>query len=134
MQYKYHDGYNSTLCGNARTLRKNMTPEERHLWYDYLTSYPVKFYRQRAIDNYIADFYCGNAKLVIEIDGSQHFTKDGQIYDRKRTESLSEYGLLVIRFSNLDIRDNFRGVCDMIDIEVAKRIDRNPWEGEEGMI
>ena len=71
---------------------------------------------------------------MIEIDGSQHFTKDGQIYDRKRTESLSEYGLLVIRFSNLDIRDNFRGVCDMIDIEVAKRIDRNPWEGEEGMI
>ena len=111
-----------------------MTPEERHLWYDYLRSYPVKFYRQRVIDNYIADFYCGNAKLVIEIDGSQHFTKDGQIYDRKRTESLSEYGLLVIRFSNLDIRDNFIGVCEMIDIEIEKRTGRNPWDIEKRMI
>ncbi len=130
MPHEYHDGYNNKLCGNARALRKNMTSEEKHLWYDYLRSYPVKFYRQRAIDNYIADFYCGKAKLVIEIDGSQHFTKDGQIYDVKRTESLSGYGLRVIRFSNLDIRDKFRSVCEMIDIEVAKRINRNPWDKE----
>ena len=81
-----------------------MTVEERRLWYDFLRHYPVKFYRQRVIDNYIADFFCHQAKLVIEIDGSQHYTAAGQIYDQHRTAELSKHNLLVIRFTNLDIK------------------------------
>ena len=120
--------YNGKLQNNARSLRKNMTPEERHLWYDYLRNYPLKFYRQRIIDSYIADFYCREAKLVIEVDGSQHYTEKGQLYDKNRSDELGKYGLAVIRFTNLDIRDRFRSVCEMIDAEVGKRISKNPWD------
>ena len=105
-----------------------MTPEERHLWYDYLRNYPLKFYRQRIIDSYIADFYCREAKLVIEVDGSQHYTEKGQLYDKNRSDELGKYGLAVIRFTNLDIRDRFRSVCEMIDAEAGKRISKNPWD------
>ncbi len=127
MPFEHHTGYNKALLDNARNLRRNMTAEERHLWYDYLRNYPVKFYRQRAIDNYIADFYSNEAKLVIEIDGSQHYTEEGKIYDERRTCELSKYGLIVIRFTNLDIKDRFSRGCAMIDLEVEKRISRNPW-------
>ncbi|MDO4204684.1 MAG: endonuclease domain-containing protein [Selenomonadaceae bacterium] len=107
-----------------------MTVEERRLWYDFLRHYPVKFYRQHIIDNYIADFFCHQAKLVIEVDGSQHYTAAGQIYDQHRTAELRKHNLLVIRFTNLDIKDRFREVCDMIDSVVSERIGFNPWGAE----
>ena len=107
--------YNKNNIALAKKLRQNATPEENHLWYDFLSKYPVRFQRQKAIDNFIADFYCYKAKLVIEIDGSQHYTKEGREYDEFRTEILEGYDLKVIRFTNRQINNNFRGVCEYID-------------------
>ena len=107
---------------NTQDLRKNMTKEERHLWYDFLKAYPVQFRRQYAIGCYIADFYCYKAKLVVELDGSQHFEPMGQAYDRKRTIFLESQGLQVLRFSNLDIWKHFDAVCEQIDLAVKKRM------------
>ena len=107
-----YNPHNITL---AKNLRNNATPQENHLWYDFLSKYKVRFQRQKAIDNFIADFYCHQAKLIVEIDGSQHFTEDGQKKDTFRTEILGEYDLKVIRFSNHQINTNFRGVCRYID-------------------
>ncbi len=115
-------GYKNTSREKARRLRKGMTPQEKHLWYDYLKTYPIQFYRQRPIDYYIADFYCSAARLVIEIDGSQHYTDEGAEYDRIRTEILEKYRLQVLRFSNLDIDRYFAEVCAAIDDAVKKRI------------
>ena len=115
-------GYNRKLLESARELRKNMTPQEYKLWYIYLKNYPIKFYRQRIIDSYIVDFYCSCAKLVIEVDGSQHYTKDGVEYDRIRTSVLEKYGLEVLRFSNDDINKNLTGVCLEIDKTVKQRM------------
>ena len=99
----------------AKNLRKNATPEENHLWYDFLAKYEIRFQRQKSIDNLIADFYCHKAKLVIEIDGSQHYTDEGKEKDEFRTEILEGYTLKVIRFTNHQINTNFRGVCKYID-------------------
>ena len=110
---------NKKLVGNARVLRKEMTKEERHLWYDFLRQHPLKFYRQKPIGNYIADFYCLSAKLVIELDGGQHYESSGQEKDRVRTQSLEAMGLCVLRFSNLDVMKNFDGVCKAIEIELS---------------
>ncbi|MFI3206939.1 MAG: endonuclease domain-containing protein [Clostridia bacterium] len=115
------------LLKNARELRKNMTKQERHLWYDFLRYYPIKFYKQRIIDNYIADFYCASAKLVIELDGSQHYTQKGQKNDEIRTIALNKHNLKVIRFSNLDIDRNFRGVCEYIDLVIKRRTSQPPY-------
>jgi very-short-patch-repair endonuclease len=115
-----------TSLKNARSLRKNMTRQERHLWYDFLRSYPVKFYRQRSINEFIADFYCSRAHLVIELDGSQHYEPDNMEYDRRRTELLNKNSLEVIRFSNLDIDRNFEDVCYAIDIKVKENLEK--WE------
>ena len=112
---------NNSLLENAKSLRKNMTKQEKHLWYDFLRSYPIKIYKQRIIDNFIADFYCHKAKLVIELDGSQHYTEDGKFYDKQRTEILKEYGLTVLRFSNSDVDKNFDGVCFVIDKTIKER-------------
>ena len=106
---------NDTLLHNARNLRKAMTKEERHLWFDFLRTYPVRFRRQEIIGNYIADFYCSSAQIVIEVDGSQHYEEAGEAYDRKRTIDLNAMGIEVVRFSNLDIARNFEGVCLEID-------------------
>lgn len=119
--YKY-TGYNSVLLENARLLRKNMTRQEKHLWYDFLCTYDIKFYRQRIIDKYIADFYCSKAHLVVEIDGSQHYTDEGIEYDNIRTEVLQQYELEVIRFSNHEIDSNFSGVCESIDNKVKENL------------
>ena len=97
-----------------------MTKEEKHLWYDFLRTYPVRFSRQKVLGKYIADFYCAEAKLVIELDGSEHYTEEGRQHDEERTAFLNEYGLTVIRFTNFDIRDKFQGVCLYID-HVVKR-------------
>ncbi|MBR5767817.1 MAG: endonuclease domain-containing protein [Clostridia bacterium] len=107
--------HNKTIIPTARTLRKNMTDEEKHLWYDFLRTYPVRFSRQKILGKYVADFYCAKAQLVIEIDGSEHYTEDGILYDRERTAFLEGYGLTVVRFLNSDIHKNFRGVCVHID-------------------
>ena len=107
---------------NTQTLRKNMTKEERHLWYDFLKTYPVQFRRQYAVGNYIADFYCYRAKLVVELDGSQHYAPQGQQYDQKRTVFMESQGLKVLRFSNLDVLKRFAGVCEQIDLTVKERM------------
>ena len=117
---------NKELLDNARTLRKNMTKYENHLWYDFLRTYPVRFRRQEIIGNFIADFYCNKAKLVIELDGSQHYEEDKIKYDRQRTEYLNTLGIEVRRFTNLDISKKFRNVCNDIDIVVKSRIEITP--------
>ena len=115
---------NNKLLYVAKILRRNMTRQEKHLWYDFLRFYPVKVYKQRIIDNFIADFYCHSARLVIELDGSQHYTKQGKLHDELRTEVLEKYGLHVLRFSNKDVDDNFEGVCYMIDKTISERIEQ----------
>ena len=110
--------YNKKNVILAKNLRKNATPQENHLWYDFLSKYEVRFQRQKAIDSFIADFYCHEAKLVIEIDGSQHGTEEGKQRDEFRTEILEEYLLQVIRLTNYQINTNFRGVCEYIDMIV----------------
>ena len=110
--------HNPTLLPLARALRKNMTKEERHLWYDFLSSYPVRFKRQQIVGRYIVDFYCPQARLVIELDGSQHYEGDGPEKDAQRTAELEKQGLTVLRFLNYDIQTNFRGVCLTIDATV----------------
>lgn len=114
--------YNGNKISFAKTLRKNATIQENHLWYDFLSKYDVRFQRQKVIGDFIADFYCHKAKLVIEIDGSQHFTEDGIEYDTFRTEMLEEYGLKVIRFTNTQINKQFREVCEYIDFVVKESI------------
>ena len=112
--------YNQELISNAKTLRKNMTKEERHLWYDYLRTYPKKFVRQKVLGKYIADFYCASVNLVIELDGSQHYKEDGIKYDEIRTEFLQEFGIQVIRIPNNQVNMNFTGVCEYIDEYIRK--------------
>ena len=113
---------NNQLLDRAKNLRKNMTPQERRLWYQFLRTYPVKIYKQRIIGSYIVDFYCASAKLVIEIDGSQHFEEQGLAYDAERTSYLESLGLAVIRYSNADINCCFQRVCDSIHFHIQKRI------------
>ena len=107
-------GRNHTLLKNARTLRKNMTKEERHLWYDFLRYCSPKFRRQEIISNYIIDFFCPSAKLAIELDGSQHFESGTLEYDKKRAAHLQSLGITLVRFPNSDIHKNFSGVCQQI--------------------
>ena len=114
---------NNDLLEKAKSLRRNMTRQEKHLWYDFLRNYPIKIYKQRIIDNYIVDFYCNKARLVIELDGSQHYTEDGVAYDTVRTEIIEKYDLHVVRFSNRDIDYNFDGVCQMIDRIIKSRVE-----------
>ena len=110
MNYKH----NPKLSTKAQQLRKNGTKEENRLWYDFLKSYPVRFLRQKVIDNYIADFYCSKAKLIIELDGSQHYEEKGLLRDKIRTEHLEERNLMVIRIPNNEINKNFNEVCEYI--------------------
>ena len=115
--------HNKYLVPTARELRKNMTKEERHLWYDFLKDYPVPFKRQRILGRFIADFYCAQAKLVIELDGSQHYEDDGLARDAERTAILEAYGLTIIRIPNNEVNHNFEGVCRYIDHTV-----KNAWK------
>ena len=106
----------------ARRLRREMTPQERKLWYRFLRKYPVKIYKQRIIESFIVDFYCADARLVIEADGSQHYTEQGRCYDHERSMILEAYGLKVLRFSNRDIDRLFGSVCEQIHQEIQERI------------
>lgn len=110
--------YNKENISLAKTLRKNMTPWERKLWYDFLRSYPIRFQRQKAIGNYIVDFYCAKAGLVLELDGGGHYTAKQAEKDGLRTKELEAMNLKVVRICNLDIDRNFPGVCEYIDLTV----------------
>ena len=112
--------HNNKLTPVARHLRKEMTPQEKHLWYKFLRNYPIKFYRQRIINNFIVDFYCSQAKLIIELDGSQHYTEQGIAHDKERTLILESLGFCIIRFSNAEIDKNFKFVCQMIHETVQR--------------
>lgn len=114
----FHLPYNPDLVAKARELRKNMTPAEKKLWYDYLRSFQFRVLRQRPIAFFIVDFYCAALKLVIEVDGDSHFTKAGIAYDTERTRILEGYGLRVIRFTNDEVLHNFETVCEFIDREI----------------
>ena len=102
----------------AKVLRKNMTPWERKLWYDFLRQYPLRFQRQKALGNYIVDFYCAKARLVVELDGGGHYTAEQAKKDTARTKELEAMNLTVLRICNLDIDSNFSGVCEYIDMRV----------------
>ena len=114
--------HNKQLVPLAKQLRKEMTREERHLWYDFLRSYPVRFSRQKVLGNYIADFYSAEAKLVIELDGSQHYETDETQKDADRTAFPEGYGLTVVRIPNNEVGRNFRGVCEYIDAMVKQSL------------
>jgi len=102
---------NSKLTGISKVLRKNMTPEEKHLWYDFLKKLPQTVHRQRVIGRYVVDFYCASAKLVIELDGSQHREEKGAISDYERDAYLHSIGITVLRYSNFDVNKRFDDVC-----------------------
>ena len=118
MQPKHNKG----LVPMARQLRKDMTKEERHLWYDFLQKYPIRFSRQKVLGKYIADFYSAEAKLVIELDGSQHYENESLKKDAERTAFLEAYGLKVIRIPNNEINGNFKAVCEYIDEAVKQSL------------
>ncbi len=102
---------NSSLTDNSKKLRKNMTKEEKHLWYDFLVKLPVTVNRQKVIDCYIVDFYCASANTVIELDGSQHYDVEGKLKDKIRDEYLRNLGITVLRYKNLQIYKSFDAVC-----------------------
>ena len=118
MDYKH----NKALVPNAKNLRKNLTKEERRLWYDYLRTYPVKFLRQKIIGKYIVDFYCAKAKLIVELDGSQHYEEKGMEYDAERTAFLEQYGIRVLRIPNNEVNKNLSGVCEYLDFAVKQSL------------
>ena len=117
--------YNSKNQGLAKMLRSNATSEENKLWYNFLSKYSIRFYRQRSIGKYIVDFYCPKAKLVIEIDGAQHYEQKGLDYDKIRTQYLENLGLTVLRFVNSDINKRLNNVCSLIDFTIKERIKCN---------
>ena len=116
--------HNYKLTPKAQYLRKNMTKEERKLWYEYLHSYPLRFRRQVTFGNYILDFYCAAAKLAVELDGSQHYEPRQQERDALRTKYLESQGVCVLRFTNLEILRQFRSVCTKIDEQAQNRFPR----------
>lgn len=108
------------MKSRARDLRNNATKEENTLWYQYLRTHSVRWNRQVVIGNYIVDFYCRMLKLAVELDGSQHYDRPHEEYDRRRTEYLNSLGITVLRFTNTDINKNLRGVCAFIDLKIAE--------------
>lgn len=113
--------YNKSLKPRAQELRRETTPQENHLWYDFLRSYPHQFRRQKQFARYIVDFYCSDAKLVIEVDGAQHMTQDGREHDHARTCYLESLGLSVMRYTNAEVERQFAAVCAEIDEAVKRR-------------
>ncbi|MGN0520440.1 MAG: endonuclease domain-containing protein [Candidatus Fimenecus sp.] len=125
--------YNKDLIAYAKELRKNMTPWENKLWNWFLRDYPIRFQRQKVIDNYIVDFYCAKARLVIELDGGGHYTGEQMQYDANRTEILEKYGLKILRICNLEIDNNFYNVCEYIDREVKQSLPQSP-DGDSPLV
>ena len=112
--------YRRSLKSNAQSLRRDPTPAERKLWFEFLRDLPVRFTRQKPLGHYIADFYCSSCRLVVEVDGDTHFTGPGETYDAVRTVALEAEGIRVIRVSNLDVMENFEGVCQKIQDALQK--------------
>lgn len=121
-RHKLDRKYNKDLIRVAKNLRSNMTKEEKHLWYDYLKNYKVRFSRQKILGKYVADFYCAKANLVIELDGSQHYQEKELDYDKARTEYLSKFNIKVVRIPNNEVNENFDGVCRYIDMTVQQNL------------
>ena len=116
--------YDKDMTGIAQNLRHQATPEEKQLWYQFLRTYPIQFRRQKPFGRFVLDFYCAQAQLGIELDGSQHFTEDGLLYDQNRTAYLNELGSKVMRFTNREVAQEFDAVCNMIDLAVSERLSR----------
>jgi very-short-patch-repair endonuclease len=112
---------NKKLKPLAKKLRNNATKQENRLWYEFLRNHPHQFNRQMIIMNYIADFYCAKARLIVELDGSQHYTGEGMSKDVARDEMINSLNIEVLRFSNLDIDRNLKGVCESINQAVLLR-------------
>ena len=112
--------YEKSNISLARALRKQMTPAERKLWYEYLRDYPIRFQRQKPILNFIVDFYCAKAGLAIELDGGGHYTDEQKAKDLERTEMLKNVSIRIIRICNTEVMKNFKGTCDYIDDEIKK--------------
>ena len=110
------------ILRRSQSLRKEMTKEERHLWYDFLKTYPIQFKRQYPIGPYFADFYCYKAKLIVELDGSQHCEPEDVEYDNRRTAYIQQQGYSVLRISNRDVMSQFRAVCACVDQAVQSRM------------
>ena len=110
--------YNRSNIQRAKELRKNMTPWERRLWYDFLRDYPVRFQRQKAIGNYIFDFFCARANIALELDGGGHYEQEQAEKDKLRSKVLESMGIAVIRICNTDVDRHFREICEMIDLAV----------------
>ena len=115
--------HNKELNPYIKKLRKNMTATERKLWYCFLRNYPVKFYRQRIMGEYIVDFYCSKAKVIIEVDGYFHYAEERIPYERRRTEYLNSLNFKVLRFTNANINEDFEDVCRIIDNVIRSRVD-----------
>lgn len=113
--------YNNKLISRAKELRKNATPWERKLWFYFLKDYEIRFQRQKVVGDFIVEFYCHKAKLIIELDGNGHFSEKQADYDYRRTVLLEKYNLKVLRFTNLEVDKEFYEVCDVIDKEVKSR-------------
>jgi len=126
--------YNRSNIPLAKKLRKNMTPWERKLWYLFLNRYPVRFQRQKPLGKYIADFYCAKAGLVIELDGGGHYDMQQKAADAQRTAHLENMGMQVLRFCNLDIDRNFRGVCEHIDIVVQRSLPQSACSADSPLV
>ena len=116
----------------ARMLRKNLTSEEKHLWFDFLHDFPIRFRRQERIGNYIVDFYCSKAGLAIELDGKWHNEESAQEYDFEREEYLKSLGLIVLRFENVDVHMDFNNVCNLISDTVEARLKQLQLYGRKG--
>ena len=114
--------YDSDMTRIAQELRRESTPEENTLWYQFLRRYPVQFKRQKPFGRYVLDFYCSRVRLAVELDGAQHFTEDGRTYDANRTAYLNVLGITVLRFTNRDVRDRLAAVCRAIDEAVMQRL------------
>ena len=114
--------YDSRLNERAKELRRKMTPQERKLWHRFLKDCSIKIYKQRVIKFFVVDFYCAEARLVIELDGSQHYTEQGKEYDEQRTAILEQYGVQVLRFTNLDVDRHLDAVCAQIDSTIERRV------------
>ncbi len=113
---------NKSLVPLAQKLRKNMTREECHIWYDFLKNHPIKFTRQKIIGYYIVDFYAPALKLVIEIDGGHHFTEQGILFDTKRAEFFQKRNIVVLRITNDSIHNCFEKTCIKIDDFIQDRL------------
>lgn len=127
---------NPKLKTLSRELRKNQTKEEHLLWHNFLKKYPLRFRRQYVIGNYIVDFYCHQARVIVELDGSQHYDPTQQEKDRQRTAYLKAQGLTVLRFTNLEVTRQFRLVCQTIDDACTDTLSRGegaPVGGGRGM-